>query len=155
MNPPPQAGLSQHQVLVCRVGAIRCGLPLEAVEETMRPLPVRPLGGVPAFVRGLAVVRGEATPVVDAAMLLGGEPSSATRFVTVKAGSRRVVLAVGAVSGVAIVPAAGALPPLLARAAGEAIQALGVLDAELLLVLRSAQLIPDDAWASVAVGGEE
>lgn len=136
-------------MLVCQVGALRCALPLDTVEETMRPLPVKPLAGVPPFVRGVAVVRGQPTPVVDAAMLLGGETSSCARFVRVRAGSRPLILAVSTVTGVVNAPSSDALPPLLARSGNEAIDAIGVLDAELLLVLRRARLIPDHVWASL------
>ena len=40
-------------------------LPLEHVVETMRPLPVEPLGDAPRFILGLSIVRGEPIPVVD------------------------------------------------------------------------------------------
>jgi purine-binding chemotaxis protein CheW len=67
-----------------------CALPLEHVEEAMRPMTVEAIAGVPSFVLGLAVIRGVPIAVVDAASLLSGVRSHPTRFVTIKIGSRRV-----------------------------------------------------------------
>ena len=143
--------------LLCRVGGMLCALALEHVEETMRPLPVEPLAGVPSFIQGLAVVRGIPTPVVDTALLLGGaasHPRQPTRFVTVKAGTRRVALAVDTVVGVVAIPSSSvdALPPLFENAGLTAIDTIGVLDAELLLVLHHTRLVPDEAWEAIQCG---
>jgi len=120
----------------------------------MRPLPVEPLAGVPSFVLGLVVVRGIPTPVVDVAALVCGAASHPTRFLTVKAGTRRVVLAVDAVLGVVDIPpgSVDVLPPLFENAGLAAIEAVGVLDAELLLVLRHTRLVPDDVWETIQRG---
>jgi len=135
--------------LVCRVEARLCALPLEHAVETMRPLAVEPVVGAPPFVRGLAVVRGEPLPVVDAARLLGLQEGPIGRFVTVAVGVRRVALAVDAVVGVRRFPPGSlrALPPLLHEAAGDVVDAIGLLDSALLLVLRSARLLPDEVSA--------
>ena len=121
----------------------------------MRPQPVEPIAGVPSFVQGLAVVRGIPTPVIDAASLLGGgDASRPTRFVTVKTGTRRIVLAVEAVVGVIEIPpdAVDVLPPLFQSNSLDAISAIGVLDADLLLVLQSTRLVADDVWATIQSG---
>jgi purine-binding chemotaxis protein CheW len=130
-------------------------VPLEHVDETMRPLAVTPMAGVPAFVEGLTVVRGVPTPVVNIASLLDGASFHATRFVSVRAGTRRIVLAVEAVVGVVEIPPGStmALPHLLQNAELAAISAIGALDADLLLVLRSSHLIPVDAWATIQARG--
>jgi purine-binding chemotaxis protein CheW len=138
--------------LLCRVGDLLCALPLEHVEETMRPMPVEAIAGLPSFVRGLAVVRGAPIPVVDAASLLSGDASDATRatrFVTVKTGSRRIALMVDAVVGVVPIPRGSldALPLLFQDASLDMISAVGTLDANLLLVLRSARLVREELWA--------
>jgi purine-binding chemotaxis protein CheW len=135
--------------LLCRVGHLLCALPLEWVEEAMRPLPVEVIAGVPAYVRGLAVIRGTPIPVVDAASFLTGSASHPTRFVTVKTGRWRIALAVDAVVGVVEIPRASleALPFLFQDASLDAISAIGMLDGDLLLVLHSARLIPDEIWA--------
>jgi purine-binding chemotaxis protein CheW len=133
--------------LICRVQTRLCALPLEHVIETLRPLPVEPVAGAPPFVLGLAVIRGAPLPVVDAARLLGAADAKAERFITVDAGNRRIALAVGRVLGVrAVAPESlHALPALLHEADTDVIAAIGLLDAELLLVLRSARLLPEDA----------
>ena len=135
--------------LLCRVGGLLCALPLEHVEEAMRPLAIEAIAGAPSFVRGLAVVRGAPIPVVDAASLISGVASHPSRFVTVKAGTRRIALAVDAVVGVVEIPSSSldALPRLFQDARLDVISAIGTLDADLLLVLRSAHLIPDEFWA--------
>jgi purine-binding chemotaxis protein CheW len=140
--------------LLCRVGGVLCAVPLHHVAETMRPLEVEPIAGVPSFVRGLAVIRGVPTPVVDAASLVGGGASRATRFVTVRTGTRCVALAVESVVGIAQIPAASlaALPQLLEDAA-DVVAAVGTLDSELLLVLRASRLVPDRVWATIQADG--
>lgn len=138
--------------LVCRVGDVLCALPLEHVEETMRPLPVAPIAGVPAFVRGLAVIRGIPIPVVDAASLLSGTPSvDPARFVTVKTGARHIALAIDAIVGVVDIPPGSVdeLPPLFGNASSDAIAAIGELDANLLLVLSHTRLVPESLWAAI------
>jgi purine-binding chemotaxis protein CheW len=137
----------RETVLLVRAGARLCGLPVAAVAETMRPLPVAPVNGAPAFVRGVSIVRGEPVPVVDLARLLGGEPEPApTRFVTVRAGGRRAALAVGAVGGLAhLDPASARTLPLVGDACAGALVSLRALDGDLLLVLGAARLIPEAA----------
>ena len=141
--------------LVCRVMTRLCALPLQHVSETMRPLPVDPVAGVPLPVRGVAIIRGAPVPVVDLACVLAGTESHPTRFVTINVGARRVALAVDAVIGVRTIPieALSELPPLLGDADTDVIAAMGTLDAQLLVVLRSARLIPEAVWSALAAGG--
>ncbi len=135
------------QFLLCRVGPRLCALPLSCVLETLRPLPVEPLTGAPAHVLGIALIRGVVQPVVDLARLLGEQDAQASRYVTLLVGERRVALAVGQVLGTRDLSRRDlqALPPLLREAGRESIAALGRLDAELLLVLDGARLLPDEA----------
>ena len=134
--------------LVCRVGTALCALPIDRVVETMRPLPIESVAGAPAFVRGVSLIRGAATVVVDAAMLLGaGEGQARTnRLVTVRTADRVVALAVDSVVGVRTLPAElmRDLPPLLQSAGGEVISAIAVLDKDLVFVLRGGRLVPND-----------
>lgn len=133
-------------VLLCRLPSCLLGLPLEHVIETMRPLPVELLSGAPHCVSGLSLIRGVPVPVVDAGRLLGERETRAGRFVTVRAGDRTVALAVNDVVGVRMIRTESLqeLPPLLRDAGAEAIAAIGTQDAQLLLVLRSARLVPED-----------
>lgn len=135
--------------LLCRVGTRYCALPLACVLETMRPLPVEPLAGMPSFVRGVSVIRGALVPVVDASALLGSADGALRgRFVTIRSGARRVALAVDEVLGIHEFPRAALqeLPPLVREASAEVVSALGTLDRELLLVLHAAHLVPEDVW---------
>ena len=140
--------------LLVRVGTQLCALPLENIEETMRPQPVHAVAGAPSFVRGIAVIRGVPVPVVDAASVLGEEASRPTRFVTLRTGERRVAFAVHQVLGVTGIDrkAISDLPPLLARASVDVVSAIGTLDAEMLLVLRSAKLVPETVWTEIETG---
>ena len=56
---------------MCRTGERVLAVPLPRVIETMRPLPVEPFAGGPAFLSGLARIRGEVVPVLDTGVLLG------------------------------------------------------------------------------------
>jgi purine-binding chemotaxis protein CheW len=131
---------------------------LEHVIETMRPLPIEQVAGAPSFVRGLAIIRGAPIPVVDAARLLEAEGppgTEAARFVTLNAGGRQVALVVDAVIGIRSISfeSLQQLPPLLKDAGADTISAIGTLDAELLFILRTSRLAPDDSWF-VAAGKE-
>lgn len=132
--------------LVIRLGGLRCALPLRAVIETMRPLPIEPFAGAPTGVLGAAIIRGAPTVVVDLGMVIGHATARPTRFVTVRTGARTVALAVDAVEGVREVPrgALEALPPLLGDPATAAVEAVGTRDAELLVLLRTARLVPEE-----------
>lgn len=145
----------QRLFLLCRVGLHLCALPLEHVVETMRPLPVDIVGGTPQFVSGLSIIRGVPVPVVDTGSLLGVGESRPARFVTVKAGSRLVVLTVDAVLGVRVIPVESLqdLPPLLSNAPAELIAAIGAIDSELVLVLRTACVVPESIWAVLELEG--
>jgi purine-binding chemotaxis protein CheW len=146
------ADRSPSLAVLCRVGSRFCALPIEHVAETMRPLPLEPLAEMPAFVLGLSIIRGNATPVVHAGRLLGaGEAEPPTRFLTLRVGERPVALAVDAVVGVRDLSTRflEGLPPLLHEAGAEVVSAIGTLDSELLLLLRSARVIPESVWTAL------
>jgi purine-binding chemotaxis protein CheW len=126
------------------LGTHLCALPLAHVAEIMRPLPIEPIGGAPHFVLGLAIVRGAPIPVVSTALLVGERGNETQRWVTLQVGGRNVVLAVDSVLGVSTLDAAlgNELPPLLKDAASEVVLAIGTLDAELLLFLNAARIVP-------------
>lgn len=147
--------VDDDRVLVCRIRGGLCALPLAEVVETMRPLPTEPVTGAPAFVSGLAIIRGSAVPVVETARLLAdadaAPPSSPGRYVTVDTGTRLVALSVEDVVGVRTISTASraTLPPLLQHAAGAVIDTVAALDAELLVILRAARLLPAGSeWAA-------
>lgn len=139
--------------LVTRVPGRLCAFDLAHVVETMRPLPVEPVAGAPAFVLGLALIRGIPTPVIDLAAWMGVPPSPPTRFVSVAAGGRHVAIAVTAVTGVRRLDASAlqTVPPLVREAAPGHVQLVGSLDADLLVVLGAARLLPE-GWPEAATG---
>jgi purine-binding chemotaxis protein CheW len=141
-------------VLVVTVGARACAIPLHHVAETMRPLSIAPVAGTPSFVRGVSLIRGAPTPVVDLKALLENGENSAPygRFVTIRLGERRVAIGVDGVVGLRNLDSAqlGELPPILRDVAADLIEAIGARDAQLLVVLRAARIVPDEVWTILA-----
>lgn len=135
-----------NEVLICRVGRRTCALPIDAVIETMRPLPIEPMPDVHEGVLGLSVIRSVPTVVVDLARLLDATAGPPARFVTIRTGPRTVALAVEEVIGVRTLDTAAlhAMPPLLANASSSVVS-LGTADRDLLVVLEASRLAPEDA----------
>jgi chemotaxis signal transduction protein len=139
-----QTGDGTASWLLCRSGARHFALSVAHVVETMRALPVERLAGAPAIVCGLAVIRGEPTPVVDPAVLFDDKPARCERFVTVRTGSRTIAFAVEAVVGLREIAADDLekLPPLLNDV--QSIAAIKRLDDALVFFLQAARVVPDD-----------
>lgn len=144
---------SLRRILVVAVQTRVCALPLVQVMETMRPLPVEPIAGLPSFVPGVSIVRGVPIPVVDLALLLGISSGVAGRFVTLRLGERQVALSVDAVLGIQDLDGCTIqkLPPLLRESSKDVIEAIGTLDAQLLFVLRAAWELPEEVWQALVV----
>jgi purine-binding chemotaxis protein CheW len=119
----------------------------------MRILPVEKIAGAPEFVLGLCLIRGAPTPVVEIGLLLGEPALVSGRMVTVRTANGPVALLTESVLGVrSIFPdQLGDLPPLLRGAAGDVVEAVGTLDAELLLFLRAVRILPDAAFIEAVV----
>lgn len=142
-------------MVIGRVGSRICAIPVEDVEEVMRPLPVEPIAGMPSFLLGLSVIRGVPTPVVHAGILLGaGDAATPGRFLSLRIGERRVALAIDGALDVIDLRARplAELPPLLRHADADLVAALGTLDSALLVVLESARLVPDAVWSALDAG---
>lgn len=146
--------LNGGRTLIVRVQTRVCALSLVHVIEIMRPLPVEPFAGAPSFVLGVSIVRGVPTPVVDLASIFGTSGSVPGRFVTLRLGDRQVALSVDAVLGIRDLDGAKvqALPPLLQEASKDLIEAIGTLDAQILMVLRAGWELPNEVWQNLAVG---
>jgi purine-binding chemotaxis protein CheW len=153
----------KDRFLLCRIGSRIGALALKDIRETMRPLPIEPLTGMPPFVLGVAIVRGLPAPVIDAGRLLNPSASLSTpimasspaRFVSLKLGERTVSLAVDAVLDIRAL-AAGTLadiPPLLREAGAEQTALIGALDTQLLFVLEAARLVPESVWSAIKAPG--
>jgi purine-binding chemotaxis protein CheW len=150
-------GADSGPALIVTVGACACAIPMRHVVETMRPLPIESVPEMPDFVRGVSLIRGAPVPVIDLGVLLEiGEPSASYgRFVTLRLGERRVALGVDAVIGSRNLDPAQLeqLPPLLHDGTADRIEAIGTRDAQLLLVLRAARIVPDAVWATLEKAG--
>jgi purine-binding chemotaxis protein CheW len=138
--------------LLCRVRSNLCALPIEQVLEVMRPLPILPVAQAPQAVLGMCVLRGAAVPVIDLALCICGLAGEPTRFVSVRAGERRMALAVDAVSGTIVLEAerVAEVPPLLAQAA-PALAAVMALDTSLLMLLQAGRVLPDAALSELTI----
>jgi purine-binding chemotaxis protein CheW len=114
----------------------------------MRRCPIERVELAARFSLGVALIRGESVPVVDAGVLLAGRAGEGTRFVVLRVAQRRVALAVDEVVGIRRIDAGelNGLPPLLASAA-EMVRAMAVLDGRLVEVLESGRLIEAAAAA--------
>lgn len=131
------------QVLVFTVGAQCCAVPLTDVVEVMRAQPITAHGVLPLGVLGTTILRGQATPVVDAGQILRGISSSAARLLWLKVGVRRVALAVDHIVGPSeIADDALVDAPELVRGSDSVVTALGVHDSELIHVLMSVRAVP-------------
>jgi purine-binding chemotaxis protein CheW len=144
-----------RNVLIVGLSGRIYALPLTRVIETMRPLPIEPIAGMPPFVRGVSIIRGLPTPVVDLGVVLGTHASVAERLVTVRLEDRQVAFAVDAVVGIRELDASALqeLPPLLQGASGDAVAAIGMLDEKMLMILRAGWELPEEVWQALAEQG--
>jgi purine-binding chemotaxis protein CheW len=151
----PTASTEAVPSLVFRAGTLLCALPLDQVIETMRPLPTRPLAGTPAFVRGISVLRGVPTPVIDVARLLSGIQGEAERYIAVLADRGPAALATGPILGIHDDADArpGQAHPALLGGASRLVAGVGTLGSEPLLLLQSMRSVPDEVWEVAAAAG--
>jgi len=143
-------------MLTCRAGARLCAFELASVVETMRPLHVESSPGMPEFVAGVSRIRGQPVPVVDLCRLLGVvERAPASRLVLLRVGSRHVAVRVESVLGIGMIDddAAESLPPLLRDARDASVTGLAARDAELLVILSAAKLVPGSGEVSSEAPG--
>jgi purine-binding chemotaxis protein CheW len=143
--------------LLVSAGTWRCALPLAGVVETLRALPLHPCSSVPAYVRGVSIIRGVATPILDLAAFLGAETAALPeRLVVMRSGARPLALAVDHVFGIRSLdeetarPLRGVLTPF---ARGQ-VRSLRALDGELVALFEDAIVLPDElSNAALALGG--
>jgi purine-binding chemotaxis protein CheW len=138
--------------LVFRAGPLLCALRLDEVVETLRPLDTQPLAGTPPFVRGISVLRGVPTPVIDVARLLGGARIDPERYIAVRTERGAVALATGPILGIRTVDAnaAGGHPALLGARSSRLVAGVAAAGAEPLLLLQSMRTVPDEVWEAAA-----
>jgi len=135
-------------VLLVTSGGRLCAIALDEVREVMRPQPTRLFPSAFSFLEGVAVIRGEPTPVLSLTGLLGAALTSRPgRFVTLKVGARTAALAVDSVLGVRALPdrVLEDMPRLLCRAES-VVERLALLDRELVSVLEAARVVPEGVF---------
>lgn len=108
---PPE----QRPHLLFTLGRFTLALPLAAVLSVERPGRVTPVPFAVSWLRGVTVIRGEVTSVVDLGRFAGESEaglSPTARLLVVSGGGITSALLVDAVRGVVLLPEpAGALPP--------------------------------------------
>jgi purine-binding chemotaxis protein CheW len=146
-------GSNGIRALVVGVHTRVCAVPLKHVLETMRPLPVEPIAGTLSFVQGISVIRGLLTPVIDLGVLLGTSPGTGGRYVTLRLNDRQVALSVSTVLGIRELNRSTIkeLPPLLQGASKDVIEAIGTLDTQVLVVLRSGWELPHEVLQALSL----
>lgn len=133
--------------LLAEVSAHLCGVPLGAGVETLRPLPIERLPGLPEAILGLSIIRGVTVPVVDLAVLFREPAGAARHWVFVRAEERHLALAASRVIGVHEIGAApeGSGLAFAARIAAPFIAAVAMHAGRLLAVLDVARIFPEIA----------
>jgi len=131
--------------LVMRVLSRLCAIPLECIRETMRPLPLQPVVKAPPFVLGVSVIRGLPTPVVDLARLIENRESQSTRWIRIQQQEEQIALAVTEVLGIFNLDPARfqQVPALLGESHQSLLESLGMLNQDLLMVLRTAKILSE------------
>lgn len=135
--------------LLARSQSWLCAIPINHVQETMRPLDVRPLVDMSGFVLGVSLIRGKPTPVVALSMLLSDSITDPIRrFVTLRVAERTVALGVQEVLGIFDLKEneLEVLAPLLQRAKADLIETVGAFDKQLVVVLKTVRLLSEDDW---------
>ena len=104
---------------------------------------LEPIADMPQYLLGMTILHGKVVPVVDARRLIGDGPTTPpARLVSLRVDDRRVALAFDDVIGIRDVDEAAApAPPLLGETASDVIERIGVLDSQLLVVLRASRIL--------------
>ena len=149
----------QVQLCVVRLGDEAYALDLRRVDEILPVPTVTPVPRAPTFLEGVARLRGEVLPIVDARKRLGvagtqspartpsGKPRRTERLVVCRIGRRRIGVLVDAVLAVRRVAKQALRPAPLAARPGAAPHVLGVVGegAPLTLLLDVKVLVEEGA----------
>lgn len=147
----PERSASNTGFLTLRAAGRHCAIPVAAVIEVLRPLPVEPLAGVPSFLLGLALVRGQPVPVVDLGGVLDQQLRPASRWLHLRLEQRRLALAVEAVGRVEQLAEVDwqPLPCVFDGEATAAVTQLAERDRYLLTQLNVMRLLSEPLWQRI------
>ena len=142
---------SGNQLLIVNAAGRLCGVPIGSVLEILRPVAIQELAGLPAYLCGLAVIRGQPTAVVDVSTVLTGlSDGRIGRYLSMRSEGRPFALRVEAVLGIREVDrrAFRDLPELI-EPARDLVAGVLALGTELLTVLRSSPGFSTQVWAGI------
>jgi len=136
----PQNAVAQREYLAFRLGSDEYGIDILRVQEIRSYEPPTRIAHAPHFVRGVVNLRGTIVPIVDLRLKLGLEAASCGDFTVVivlNVGRRVIGLVVDAVDDVIALDMAQhrEVPALDTGPQAEHLQAIGTVDARLLLLL--------------------
>lgn len=135
-----------HTYILCRAGEATYAVPSADVLHLELAPAIAPLPGAASFVEGVALVRGQAVPVVSLRLRMGlpARPHDLrSRLVVVRRGERTVGLLVDSAREFVRIPADAVQPPPAAPAEPAAPFLAGVFlrDNQLVLVLNTDALL--------------
>lgn len=136
---PEGTGDGEQRYLVFSLGGLTVAVPVGAVDEVSRPVPVSRVPCAGSWLRGLVNLRGQVIPLVDLCALAGLQEHDAEFLVVVQAGATKAAIGVEEIQGVfALVPEprgdvpAGWLPVFAGVARGPS-GLVGIIEPSILL----------------------
>ncbi len=128
-----------HSILF-RLGDEHYGLPISAVKEIIKPLPITRFPKSPPFVEGVIDLRGRILPIINLRKLLGLSPTPLTadsRFIDLLLPNLSIGIIVDAVSEVIRIPIDRVEPALaiVSGVDGKYLRGIARLDDKIVLLL--------------------
>ncbi|MET3288012.1 chemotaxis protein CheW [Brevibacillus fluminis] len=128
------------QTILFRMGDEFYGLPIEAIKEIIKPLPVTRFPRSPQYVEGIIDLRNKILPIINLRKLFGLESIPLTeesRFIDIHMEGMQVGIVVDAVSEVVRIPVSQveAAPALIAGVDGKYLYGVARLQDRLILLL--------------------
>lgn len=134
-----------HQTILFKLGNETYGLPISAVKEIIKPLPVTKVPRTAEYVEGIIDLRGLILPIINLRILLGLAPAEMTddsRFIHVVAEGQDLGIMVDMVSEVVHIPQSllEEAPEVIAGVDGRYLDGVARLQDRLILLVNLSQL---------------
>lgn len=128
------------QTILFRMGDEYYGLPIEAIKEIIKPLPVTRFPRSPHYVEGIIELRSKILPIINLRKLFGLEPIAITeesRFIDIHMERMQVGIVVDAVSEVVRIPSKQIepAPPIICGVDGKFLRGVARLNDRLIMLL--------------------